>query len=77
MVVLQNGKALCDRYISVAKAKIIDYVNSGGNARDDSKLIQMSTCLLAFVANNYKKYVNNKLRVEELILHSTPGPRGR
>ena len=22
---------------------------------------QMSTCLLAFVANNYKKYVNNKL----------------
>ena len=38
VVVLQNGKALCDRYISVSKAKIIDYVNSGGNARDDSKL---------------------------------------
>ena len=40
----QNGKALCDRYISVSKAKIIDFVNSGGNARDVERY-QMRYCL--------------------------------
>ena len=34
----QNGKALCDRYISVSKAKVIDYVNSGGNARTEGEM---------------------------------------